>query len=129
MLTSLLAVLLATQAVGESDQRDGAAQAGSTPDIASEAITAGRGDDVIPSLERARAKHVNDPAVLINLGVAYAHRGDDAKARDLFKAALKSPTVLDLETANGDAVSSRKLARKALSMLNRGELLMASVEK
>ncbi len=126
MLTSLLAVLLATQTAADSGQSNVAVQADQSPDIASEAITAGRGDEVIPSLERARAKHANDPAVLINLGVAYAHRGDDVKARNLFKAAMKSPTQIDLETADGDAVSSRKLARKALSMLDRGELRMTS---
>ena len=121
MLTSLMAVLLATQAAADPAVAQSSDVQGQPADIASEALQSGRSGEAIAALERARAKHSDDPAVLINLGVAYAHRGDDLKARNLFKAAMDSRTVIDLETADGDAMSSRHLARKALSMLSRGE--------
>ena len=89
--------------------------------LASASLVAGRDDEAIRMLEREHAERPNDPGVLINLGIAYAHRGDDAKARMMFKAAMASDDVTDLETAGGDAMDSRKLARKALSMLDRGE--------
>lgn len=128
MLTTVIAALLATQAVAQPVTQAEAAPvkaAEQSADIASEALSAGRGDEAIAVLERTRAKHASDPAVLINLGVAYAHRGENDRARGLFKAAMASDTVIDLETADGKATNSRKLARKALSMLDRGELRMA----
>ena len=88
--------------------------------LASAALASGRDSEAIRTLEREHAERPDDPGVLINLGIAYAHRGDDAKARILFKAAMASDDVTDLETADGNATDSRKLARKALSMLDRG---------
>ena len=66
-------------------------------------------------------EHPGDPALLINLGIAYAQNGSTAEARKSFEAALASREVVELETANGTATDSRRLARRALAMLSRGE--------
>lgn len=63
----------------------------------------------------------DDPARLINLGVAYARTGDTARARAMFRAAHNSPERVDLETAAGEWVYSRVLARRAIAMLDNGE--------
>ncbi len=58
--------------------------------------------------------------MLINLAIAHARRGDDARARDLFEAAMMHDDRAELETADGKWVDSRALARKGLAMLDRG---------
>ncbi|WP_172970270.1 tetratricopeptide repeat protein [Erythrobacter sp. THAF29] len=97
--------------------------------LASAALASGRDTAAIRTLERELDLRPDDPAVLINLGIAYAHRGDDQKARALFKAAMASDDKADLETADGSTTDSRKLARKALSMLDRGAFRPISVPK
>lgn len=89
--------------------------------FASTALAAGRNKEAIEALERSLAKNADDPALLINLGIAYAHRGDEERAKLLFKAAMASKHPADLETASGATLDSRMLARRALSMLDRGE--------
>ncbi|MFN3862725.1 MAG: tetratricopeptide repeat protein [Erythrobacter sp.] len=90
-------------------------------ELAAQTLAAGRQDEALAVLERASAANPHDPAVLINLGIAYAHKGDDAKARAAFEAALACPDVVELDTADGSVTDSRRLARKALRMLERGE--------
>lgn len=60
------------------------------------------------------------PARLINLGVAYARQGEIDRARNCFEAAYRSRDPVYLETAAGDWVDSRQLARQALAGLERG---------
>ena len=67
-----------------------------------------------------------DPARLINLGIAYARRGDAGQARAHFEAALSSPDRMELETATGAWVDSRVLARQALAMLENGQFSRVS---
>jgi hypothetical protein len=95
-------------------------------ELAAAALSQGRSSEAIGVLSKAHTADRSDPAVLINLGIAHAHRGEDAAAQGLFKAAINSPVAYDLETAEGIAVDSRKLARKALRMLERGEFRSAS---
>lgn len=90
-------------------------------DLAAQTLAAGREDEALAVLQRASAADPHDPAVLINLGIAYAHKGDDAKARDAFEAALNCHEVVELDTADGSATDSRRLARKAIRMLERGD--------
>jgi len=90
-------------------------------ELAAQTLAAGQGDEALAVLQRAAATDPHDPAVLINLGIAYAHKGDDAKARTAFEAALTCHEVVELDTADGSATDSRRLARKALRMLERGE--------
>jgi tetratricopeptide (TPR) repeat protein len=95
-------------------------------DLAAQKLTAGRGDEALAVLEKASAANPHDAAVLINLGIAHAQRGDDAKARTAFEAALACHEVVELDTADGAATDSRRLARKAIKMLERGEFRPAS---
>lgn len=95
-------------------------------DLAAQPLAAGRGDEALAVLEKASAANPHDAAVLINLGIAHAQRGDDAKARTAFEAALACHEVVELDTADGAATDSRRLARKAIKMLERGEFRPAS---
>jgi tetratricopeptide (TPR) repeat protein len=91
------------------------------PELAAGSLAAGRTEQAIAALEQASAADPHDAAVLINLGIAYAHSGDEARARDTFRQALACEEVVELTTAEGLATDSRRLARKALKMLERGE--------
>lgn len=102
------------------------ASAGEGGELAAQNLAAGRGDEALVTLQRASAANPHDPAVLINLGIAYAHSGDDAKARAAFKAALSCHEVVELDTADGSATDSRRLARRAIRMLERGEFRAVS---
>jgi Tfp pilus assembly protein PilF len=62
----------------------------------------------------------DDPARNINLAVAYAREGDSTRAQAYFRAALLSESRVDLQTAQGEWVDSRELARQGLRKLARG---------
>ena len=96
-------------------------QSAPTGDLAAQTLAAGREDEALAVLQRAVAANPNDPAVLINLGIAWAQKGEEAKARTAFEAALNCDEVVELDTADGTATDSRRLARKAIRMLERGE--------
>ena len=93
------------------------------PELAAQPLAAGRAQQALATLEQASAADPEDAAVLINLGIAYAHLGDEAQARAAFERAVASETVIELETADGTSIDSRRLARKALKMLDRGDFL------
>jgi Tfp pilus assembly protein PilF len=84
-------------------------------------LVAGRSEQALATLEKASAADPHDAAVLINLGIAYAQAGDEAKARAAFEQALACDEVIELDTADGTSTDSRRLARKAIKMLERGE--------
>jgi len=90
-----------------------------------EALMAGDNLRAIAEIEANRSLAANDPVRLINLGIAYARQGDEARARTLFEGAVASSDQMELETATGDWVYSRALARQALRMLDGGDLHMA----
>ncbi|UYV15503.1 tetratricopeptide repeat protein [Porphyrobacter sp. ULC335] len=90
-------------------------------ELAVQPLAAGRADQALATLEKASIADPHDAAVLINLGIAYAQAGDDAKARAAFEQALACHEVIELDTADGSATDSRRLARKAIKMLERGE--------
>ena len=93
----------------------------SATEFAAELIMAGDKRAALIQLEQKLEAAPNDPAVLINLGIAYAQMGYDEKARDTFEGALTSPKAEQLNIADGRVMDSRRLARKALQMLDRGE--------
>ncbi|WP_196795256.1 tetratricopeptide repeat protein [Porphyrobacter sp. AAP82] len=95
------------------------------PELAARTIAAGRAEQAIPALQKASAADPQDAAVLINLGIAYAQTGDEVRAREAFRQALAYEEVIELDTADGTATDSRRLARKALKMLDRGEFRSA----
>jgi tetratricopeptide (TPR) repeat protein len=95
-------------------------------DLAAQPLAAGHGAQALDALERASTANPHDPALQINLGIAYAQAGEDAKARDAFERAAACHEIVELDTADGTATDSRRLARKALKMLARGEFRPAS---
>lgn len=101
--------------------------AAAAPELAVQPLVSGRADQALATLEKASADAPHDAAVLINLGIAYAQAGDDAKARAAFEQALACHEVIELDTADGTATDSRRLARKAIKMLERGEFRPAPV--
>lgn len=119
-ITALAFALIAAAPLADPSaaQLQSSAEAG---DLAVQPLIAGRGDQAIAVLEKTIAADSYDAAVLINLGIAYAQAGDETKARAAFEAALASNEVIEIETADGAATDSRRLARKAIRMLDRGE--------
>jgi tetratricopeptide (TPR) repeat protein len=103
-----------------------AATLANPPELAVTPLASGRTEQALATLEAASAADPHDAAVLINLGIAYAHTGNEAKARAAFEQALACHDVVELDTADGTATDSRRLARKALKMLERGEFRPAA---
>lgn len=108
---TLLAQTAATQAT-EAPQ--------SEPDVGYEELIDGRDAAAVEVIEGSVDANSDDPARLINLGIALARMGQFEEARANFEAARKE-TSIELETSNGEWVDSRRLARQALTMLDRGE--------
>lgn len=90
-------------------------------DFAARLLLSGEKETALVKLEQQKAEWPNDPAVLINLGVAHAQMGEDSKARTAFKAALVSSQPQELDVADGRTMDSRRIARIAMQMLDRGE--------
>ncbi len=101
--------------------------ASESADVGYEALAQGQNERAQREIEANPDLDKNDPSRLINLGIAYARQGDEAKAREMFEAALQSSDRAWLETANGEWVDSRHLARKATRMLERGEFSSTNV--
>lgn len=95
-----------------------------TNDVAYEILAGGRNSAAISAIE-ARPEATGDPAPLLNLGIAYARQGDDAKARALFELAYRARDRVELETATGEWIDSRTLAKQALAMLDGGSFASA----
>ncbi|MGB7417620.1 MAG: tetratricopeptide repeat protein [Erythrobacter sp.] len=120
---SIILSLALASAVAPGDaatQRAHNAAPDSGEELASTALARGQSEDAITRLKVELDRNPNDPALLINLGIAYAQIGADEDARVAFEAAMRSSAETDLQTADGALVDSRVLARKALSMLDRG---------
>lgn len=92
-------------------------------EVAYQAIAEGRADDAIRAIEARLAKDPDDPALLINLGAAYAKRGDSERAAQAYRAARDSGTRYELELADGTWADSRQAARLALATLQRNAQL------
>lgn len=97
------------------------AQAPITDGFGHDALVEGRDVAAIAAIMDNDRIAADDPARLINLGIAYARMGDAALARRLFEAARDNRERVELETATGAWIDSRRLARQALAMLARGE--------
>lgn len=106
MFMTLLAASLAAQPVAT--------------DVGYAQLLAGDDNAAITVINR-QPESDDDPARLINLGVAYARMGDAARARAMFRVAHTAPERVVLETAAGEWVYSRVLARRGLAMLDSGE--------
>ena len=113
--TASLAFLLLAQA--------GPSAATTQPDIETrnveyDALVSGEARTAIAQLEQARAENPGDPALLINLGAAYAAVGDYALAQQAYRDAIASEDRYELELANGDWIDSRRAAQMALLSLD-----------
>ena len=73
------------------------------------------------AIEACETLPADDPARLINHGIALARTGDYEAARASFEAVAEASERVELETAEGEWVDSRRLARRALAMLDKGE--------
>jgi tetratricopeptide (TPR) repeat protein len=113
---TLIAIALAAAAASQPVPAPVVA-AGMT-DVAYTELTTGNADAAVRKLEGS-ASAVNDPAVLINLGTAYAQQGATDKALAAFRAAIASRDRYDLELADGSWMDSREAARVALGNLQR----------
>ncbi len=90
-------------------------------DVGYEELVANENDAARKAIESCDELANNDPARLINHGIALARTGDYEAARADFEAAAAARDSVELETADGKWVDSRRLARKALAMLDKGE--------
>ena len=99
-------------------------------DVAYAPLAQGAPAAAVEKLENDCALEKSDPARLINLGIAHAQLGNTAEARAAFEAAIAQRERFQLETASGEWVDSRNLARIALAKLDNGEFAprMASVD-
>lgn len=119
-LGTTLALVMLMQASGQvAGQAD--ASVAEPVDVAFEELSIGENNAAIERIEQNAALNVDDPARLINLGIAHARQGSDSLAREMFAAAVRHDARYQLETAKGEWVDSRVLARRALAMLDRGE--------
>lgn len=128
--TAIAALLLSAAQTGQSAPQtapENAPENASTSPAAqhtaleADQLAKGRPQNAILALEERVEAAPEDPALLINLGIAHAQAGDSGRARALFERALVSSEPTALETAEGTVIDSRRLARKAMRMLERGE--------
>lgn len=91
-------------------------------EIGYEKLIAGQDQAAVEEIEGGDVVTRDDPARLINLGIALARTGQLERARGSFEAVARHRQRLELETSTGEWVDSRSLARRALAMLDRGEL-------
>lgn len=120
-LAALALSLGASAQAGAAPAQDIAQDIAGSADLAVAPLMAQRSEEAIAILEQSRRSNPEDPAVLINLGIAYAQAGKEAAARTLFTAALTKRATFDLAISSGQVTDSRQLARRAIRMLDRGE--------
>ena len=94
-------------------------------EVAYQQIAAGHADEAIRAIEARLAANPDDPALLINLGAAYARKGETARAAQAFQAAIDSDTRYELELADGSWTDSRRAARRALETLQQSSQFAA----
>lgn len=114
--TTLALVLLA----------QGPAQSMDKVEVAYEELATGQNSAAIARIERTSSADSEDPARLINLAIAHAREGRVEAARALFMDAARLDTRYRLETADGQWMDSRDLARRGLAMLDRGEITLGT---
>lgn len=91
-------------------------------DVAYDALSDGRASEAIARIEALLAQQPEDPALLINLAAAHLQQGDDEMAAEAYRRAADSSARYELELADGSWADSRKLARRALALLERNQL-------
>ena len=92
-----------------------------TFDVGYEELTEGRDREAVAAIEECEELAKDDPARLINHGIALARLGRYDEARADFEAAANASHSVELETASGKWADSRHLARRAIAMLDDGD--------
>lgn len=82
-----------------------------------DALVAGDSERAIKQILSNDEFSRHDPARLINLGQAYVRTGRTSEAERLFTHAIQSRDEVDLILADGRVMSSKVVARQALSSL------------
>ena len=90
-------------------------------DIGYEELAAGQDHAALEAIENCRNLPADDPARQINHAIALARLGEYDAARQSFAAAARNADRLELETATGNWIDSRVLARRGLAMLDGGQ--------
>jgi Flp pilus assembly protein TadD len=93
-------------------------------DVAYEALASGEARSAVTALEALRGENPGDPALLINLGSAYAELGQLDRAEACFREAADSTVRYQLELADGSWVDSRRAARTALLNLEQARMAL-----
>ncbi len=114
--TATMAILMVTQASTATPIETSGIE---SRDVGYESIASGEARSAIAQLEAARTENPDDPALLINLGAAYAAVGEYELAQQAYRDAIASEDRYELELANGDWIDSRRAARMALLSLER----------
>ena len=109
------AVLLAQAAPLVTDEGVSSERA----NAAYEELAAGQTDSAIVQLEASLEETPGDPAMLINLGTAYARAGRMDEARDAFREAISAQDRYRVQLPDGSWEDSRRVARLALDSLDR----------
>jgi len=86
--------------------------------VAYEALVDGNAEHALADLEPRLVQEPEDPALLINLGAAYARLGRAERAAAAYQAAIDSKTRYRLELADGRWLDSRRAARMAMDTLD-----------
>lgn len=90
-------------------------------DIGYTELVSGQDREAITAIENCDTLAQDDPARLINHAIALARVGEYEAARERFEAAARAEDRYRLETASGEWVDLRVLARRGLAMLSSGE--------
>ena len=90
-------------------------------DIGYSELVSGDDREALEAIENCKKLPENDPARQINHAVALARLGDYDAARDRFTAAARNADRFELQTASGDWVDSKVLARQGLAMIDEGQ--------
>ncbi|MAW90612.1 MAG: hypothetical protein CL575_10810 [Altererythrobacter sp.] len=90
-------------------------------DIGYKELVVGENHAAIDAIAECDEIPSTDPARQINLAVALARVGEYEAAQERFEAAARNADRYELETATGDWIDSRVLARRGLAMLDVGK--------
>jgi len=93
-------------------------------DVAYEELANGQTDAAIIQLEAHLKDNPEDPALLINLGSAWAAKGEFETAAKLYERAARSDVRYRMELADGNWVDSRRAARLALTNIEQQRLAL-----
>lgn len=99
-------------------------QTAETTEVAYEELTDGKAAEAVRNLEALLLDNPGDPAILINLGSAYAEQGQLERAAGFYAQAAESDVRYRLELADGSWADSRLAARRALEQVEQRRLAM-----